>query len=239
MSDLAMVGPCLVCGIDEREWGARDTARTLALAPVLRRLWGDGAPAAARAVDDAGTGAPEGGPRAVHALWHELVDLAQKRDRRSPVAPQHGTVEQISASDGGVPKLAVAAAEVGRRGALGDRQRTRLHHGRPWQALCLWSGDVIDALVAEGHPISPGAAGENVTVRGIDWSRLRAGSVLDIGTVRCQLSAPAMPCSNINRWFADCDSRRIDHERHPGWSRWYASVLQPGHLATGDAVEVS
>ena len=55
-----------------------------------------------------------------------------------------------------MPKQAVDSAEVGLGGHDGDRQRTRKHHGRPWQALCLWSSEVIADLAAEGHPIGPG-----------------------------------------------------------------------------------
>jgi MOSC domain-containing protein YiiM len=72
----------------------------------------------------------------------------------------------LSRSDGGVPKHSTDHVTVGFRGVDGDRQATRAHHGSPWQALCLWSREVIDALVAEGHPIAPGAAGENVTIAG-------------------------------------------------------------------------
>ena len=35
-------------------------------------------------------------------------------------------------------------------GIVGDRQGNRQHHGRPWQALCLFSIYVIDDLAACG-----------------------------------------------------------------------------------------
>ena len=84
------------------------------------------------------------------------------------VARQHGTVQQLNISSGGVPKHAVAAAALGHRGFEGDRQRSRKHHGRAFQAVCLWSADVIDRLRNAGHPVFPCAAGENVTVAGLD-----------------------------------------------------------------------
>ena len=37
---------------------------------------------------------------------------------------------------------------------------------------------IAETLNAEGHPIYPGAAGENITVEGIDWSALRPGTVM-------------------------------------------------------------
>lgn len=57
-------------------------------------------------------------------------------------------------------------------------------HRHAWQALCLWSAEVIDELRAEGHQLAPGNAGENLTLSGLDWgarrpgTRVRAGSLL-------------------------------------------------------------
>ena len=97
---------------------------------------------------------------------------------------QQGSVAQISTSDGGVPKDGGRWRPTSAGGACSATvRRNRKHHGRPFQALCLWSAEVIDALVAEGHPIQPGAAGENITVRGIDWATLRPGVRLLIGQV--------------------------------------------------------
>lgn len=177
-------------------------------------------------------------PEAVHDAIHRLRDLGRALDGAGAGAPsQAGTVAQVSASDGGVPKAPVLVAEVGRRGLLGDRQANRKHHGRPFQALCLWSSEVIDALVAEGHPVRAGAAGENITVRGIDWSTLRPGVRLLVGDVSCEISAWAVPCRKNDRWFTG-RSDRISHDLHPGWSRAYAWVLEPGVITTGDRVLV-
>lgn len=175
---------------------------------------------------------------AVHRGIHLLHDLGRQLHDAGAGAPsQQGSVLQLSTSDGGVPKAALPSVDVGRGGLLGDRQANRTHHGRPFQALCLWSSEVIDALRAEGHPVRPGAAGENITVTGIDWASLRPGTRLLIGQVLCEVSAWATPCRKIDRWFTG-RSDRIDHDRHPGWSRAYAWVLEPGTIATGDGVLV-
>lgn len=176
---------------------------------------------------------------AVHDLWHHLIDIADGRVALGDATPSdRGRLVQINTSGGGVPKLPVEEATIGRRGVVGDRQDARLHHGRPWQALCLWSTDVIDALRGEGHPIEAGSAGENLTVEGLAWEQLRAGTILEIGDIRCRLSAAAVPCAKNARWFEGGDFNRILHTRHPGWSRWYASVLRPGEIRPGDEVRV-
>jgi MOSC domain-containing protein YiiM len=179
------------------------------------------------------------GRHAVHDAMHHLHDVGRIRVRLGDGVPtQQGSVVNLARSDGGVPKLPAAAVDVDVDGVIGDRQGDRKHHGRPFQALCLWSMDVIEALQGEGHPITAGAAGENVTVAGIDWASLRPGTRLRVGEVLCELSAAATPCAKNAQWFADGQFARIDHDLHPGWSRLYATVLEAGPIAVGDAVEV-
>lgn len=146
-----------------------------------------------------------------------------------------GTVAQLNVSPGGLPKLPVSAVEVGWRGVVGDRQATRVHHGRPWQALCLWSTEVIDAFRAQGHPIAPGLAGENITVSGLHWPDVRAGVRVQVGGVLCEISAYALPCYQNKAWFLEGDFDTMHHSRGPV-SRVYATVLQPGSIAVGDVV---
>lgn len=174
-----------------------------------------------------------------HDLMHHLMDIATiRRELGDTVGPLTGELAQVNSSKGGVPKLPVDAGHIGFGGLDGDRQAARRHHGRPWQAVCLYSGDVIDALRAEGHPIGWGSTGENLTLAGIDWAQLRGGLEVDIGEVRLRLSAPAVPCSKNRGFFAGGHFLRMDHGLHPGWSRWYASVLRPGDVAAGDPVTI-
>ena len=150
-----------------------------------------------------------------------------------------GTVASINVSQGGVPKHAVASAYVDTSGMEGDKQGDLQHHGGPLQTLCLYSLDVIEALQSEGHPIAPGSAGENLTLSGMDWNEMTEGLRLRIGAdLVAEVTVPATPCSKNAQWFSDRRFSRMDNDKHPGWSRWYARVLEPGHVATGDAVTV-
>jgi MOSC domain-containing protein YiiM len=148
-----------------------------------------------------------------------------------------GRVAQINVSGGGVPKLAVDAVAVDYAGIIGDTQASRQHHGRPWQALCLWSAEVINELQAQGHPVTPGSAGENLTLSGLDWSGIRPGMLLQIGEVFCEISCYTMPCTKIAAAFNDGDHTRIDYRRAAS-SRVYATVVVPGRIAIGDEVIV-
>jgi MOSC domain-containing protein YiiM len=153
------------------------------------------------------------------------------------VADPH--IHQLNASGGGVPKEPVLFGEIGRRGLAGDRQREVRLHGAPWQALSLWSLEVIEALQADGHPIRPGAAGENVTVARLDWAAMAPGVQLRLGDqVLVEITAYATPCKKNAQWFSDGDFKRVLHDRNPGTSRLYAAVLETGTIAPGDPVEV-
>jgi MOSC domain-containing protein YiiM len=177
---------------------------------------------------------------ALHEILHHRHDVGRIRVLLGDgVSTQTGSVAQLNRGGGGVPKDPVGEADITRAGMTGDHQNDRVHHGRGFQALSLYSKDVIDALNAEGHPIYPGAAGENITVEGIDWARLRPGTVLSIGDdVKIELSSYATPCAKNAPWFADRDFRRMLHDTHPGWSRIYATVLEPGRIRAGDKVVV-
>lgn len=136
--------------------------------------------------------------------------------------------------------MPVEEAVVGDRGVVGDRQADPVHHGRPDQALCLFSLEVIEGLQAEGHPIFPGATGENITITGLDWSLLRPGLRLRIGQdLEIEVTDYATPCLKNAGWFVGGKFGRISQKRHPGESRWYARVLTGGSLKVGDPIELS
>jgi MOSC domain-containing protein YiiM len=149
------------------------------------------------------------------------------------------SIQQINASDGGVPKTPLDVADVTEMGITVDRQRNTKAHGGPERALCLFSADVIDALRAEGHPIGPGDAGENMTLRGLDWAAVAPGARLRLGeSVLVEVTRYTTPCGHVARFFHDGDFQQISQEEHPGRSRVYARVLQTGRLRPGDPVEV-
>lgn len=155
----------------------------------------------------------------------------------SAAAP--GRIVQISISQGGVPKLPIPQVEISKAGLEGDRQTNLKFHGGPDRAVCLWALEVIETLQQEGHPIAPGQAGENVTVAGINWSRVIPGTCLRLGdTVLLEVTDYAPPCRKNMRWFSDRKFSRISQNHFPGSSRVYARVLAPGAIATGDSARI-
>ena len=179
---------------------------------------------------------PEQLAGALAAAWDSLAAAsdALRADGQLPATAQ-GTVTQLSSSNGGVPKLALNDVDVDFGGVVGDMQGTRNHHGRPWQALCLYSEEIINDFRAQGHPIARGSAGENVTVSGLDWADVRPGVRLQIGSVIADVQAYATPCRHNAQWFRDGDFNRMRIDRG-AVSRVYATVREPGHVSTGDIV---
>jgi MOSC domain-containing protein YiiM len=135
---------------------------------------------------------------------------------------------QLARSGGGVPKLAVREAMAGELGLEGDRQQQAKIHGGPDRALCLFSLELIEMLQAEGHPIYPGSTGENITIAGLAWSSLAAGTRVALGPdVIVELTSEADPCKQIAESFVD---RKFTRLGTPGEMRWYARVVRGGML---------
>jgi len=154
------------------------------------------------------------------------------------MGPVPGRVEAINISRGGVPKLPVFEAFIAEHGLGGDHQNDTYHHGGPDRAVVVYSLDVIRALQREGHPISAGAVGENLTVSGLEWPAVIPGTRLVVGDVELQITKYATPCRNIRESFVGHDFMRIFQDGHPGWSRVCARVVKGGIVRPGDMVSV-
>lgn len=167
-------------------------------------------------------------------LWHEWrTAMAALRTAGAYGPSAVGTVTALFCSDGGVPKAPVETVDIGWLGVQGDRQADRKNHGRPFQAVCLWSNEVIDSFRAEGHPLAPGLAGENVTLAGLPWERVQPGVLLRVGDVLLEVSTHTIPCYKNADWFL---RGRFDamHHRNGPRSRMYGIVLEPGRISVGD-----
>lgn len=151
--------------------------------------------------------------------------------------PPYPHVFQINVSDGGVPKHPVLEAVIAITGVEGDRQRNLNVHGGLDRALCLFSQDLIERLQDEGHSIEAGSSGENLTLAGLEWEKLKPSDRLQVGPdVQLEIMSYTTPCAQNAQWFRDRDCKRISQKKNPGWSRLYAKVLREGLVRPGDAV---
>ncbi len=151
----------------------------------------------------------------------------------------HGRVHQINVSRGGTPKLPVRSAVVTAEGLTGDGHNDERNHGGPLKAVCLYTLEQIERLAEEGHPVYPGAIGENVTLRGIPLELLTRGARVGIGAeTLLEITKYVSPCETIAGFFNGGDFTRVAHKLHPGESRVYACVIQGGQIHEGDEVRV-
>jgi MOSC domain-containing protein YiiM len=112
--------------------------------------------------------------------------------------PRAGRVVSVNVNEGGVPKLPVDEQWVGAMGLADDRHlEPEPGHGGVYQAVCLYSMEAIDRLVAEGHNAFPGAFGENLTLEGIEMESLAEGDQLVIGDggLVIEMTWNAAPCT--------------------------------------------
>lgn len=156
---------------------------------------------------------------------------------RTPPEPM-GSVIQINVNPkGGVPKYRIEETLITARGVKGDKQKHRRFHGGPLRAVSLYAQERISALQAEGHPIEAGSTGENLTIQGLDWDTLKAGSQLRVGKeVLLEITSYAAPCKQIADSFSDGRFERVSQKTNPGWSRLYAKVHTEGYVREGDPV---
>ena len=66
------------------------------------------------------------------------------------------------------------------------------------------------------------------------------GQQLALGDeVLIEITSYTSPCNSIPDSFVDGKYQRISQKVHPGYSRVYARVLQPGRLAIGQTVRIA
>jgi MOSC domain-containing protein YiiM len=140
-------------------------------------------------------------------------------------------VVAVSVSPGGIPKRPLTVAHVTRSGLDGDG-RNHAKHTRPDRAVSLWDLEILEQLVAEGFSLEPGAAGENLTVAGLDVQRMAPGTLLRIGGVVLKLEQPRKPC-----YVLDAIDPRLK-EAIVGRCGYLASVVEEGTIHAGLPVEV-
>jgi len=154
-----------------------------------------------------------------------------------------GVIVQVNVSAGGIPKRAIASAEVSEAGIVGDAWRFPYHGGQR-QAVLLITNEGIEEVVSLGFELFPGALGENLTTRGLDRRALRLGQRLRAGTAVIELTKIRTPCATLNVYGPGIQAAMYDARVQSGdWSspRWglsgfYACVIEPGIVNPDDSI---
>ena len=129
---------------------------------------------------------------------------------------------------------AAGPVAVGSINLDGDDQADRRNHGGEHKAVYAFFADEYahwrEALGRDD--LAPGAFGENLTVAGLDESRLAVGDRLRAGSCLFEITQPRVPCFKLGLALGRDDAPRLFLERaRPGV---YLRVLETGGVAAGD-----
>ncbi|KQI73321.1 sulfurase [Loktanella sp. 5RATIMAR09] len=125
------------------------------------------------------------------------------------------------------PLDVVQSAEITEAGLLGD-------HGRAGKrAVTLMQAEHLPVIAALSNrsEILPEVLRRNLVVSGLNLLALRKG-VLRIGDVILEVEGPCPPCSRMEKALGPGGYNAMR-----GHGGWYASVVKPGTVCVGDAVE--
>jgi MOSC domain-containing protein YiiM/ferredoxin-NADP reductase len=126
-------------------------------------------------------------------------------------------------------------------GLEGDEQADLAVHGGVDKAVYaypstnypLWHDEFPEHVQIWG----PGSLGENLTLSGFDEASVNIGDVFKIGSAVLEVTQPRKPCFKLALRF-DGDQRIAPRMIREGRTGWYFRVIQEGHLAAGDQVEL-
>ena len=157
-----------------------------------------------------------------------------------------GVILQVSTSPGGLPKYSIGEGFITPLGIEGDRHAHPEIHGGPLQAILIVASEVVDELRIRGYPLFYGALGENLTTRGLTIRDIRMGDQIRAGGALLEITKPRGPCSALDVYGESLKTDVYDlkvKERDPSSPRWgmsgfYASVIEPGPVREGDAIQV-
>lgn len=137
----------------------------------------------------------------------------------------------VCTGGGGIPKHEVESASVSELGLTGDAHRFRRHGGRD-RAVCLFAEEDYRALQRDGVSAPPpGAFGENVLTRSLDYRAVRPGDILRLGDeVVLEVFDVRQPCATL-----EAIDRRFPNLM-VGRSGFVCRVIEGGVLRAGLAI---
>jgi MOSC domain-containing protein YiiM len=127
--------------------------------------------------------------------------------------------------------------EVLEGGLSGDGVGDLKHHGGPNRAIHLFSAEHYDAFSPRPETAAaPPWVGENLTVRGYTDALAHIGDRVRVGTALLQVTMPTERCGHpgLSSGVPELRKWMIESLR----TGFYSSVIEPGVLERGDALEV-
>jgi len=119
-----------------------------------------------------------------------------------------------------------------------DHVVDRKYHGGIDKACYLFSADVYPFWKSRYPQLSWdwGMFGENITVMGLDESKIHIGSTYSIGTAMVEVSEPRQPCFKLGIRFGT--QKVLKEFIAAGHSGVYLRVITPGKVKAGDQMSL-
>ena len=154
-----------------------------------------------------------------------------------------GAVQPFRGEDepSAIAKLPVSGpVAVGPLGLAGDAQADLAVHGGVDKAIHHYPLDHYDWWRGElgDHPLlaAAGGFGENISTQGLTEHEACLGDRFRLGTALVELSQGRQPCWKLGHRFGRAAvTGMVVTSRRSGW---YYRVLEPGHVAAGDRLEL-
>lgn len=100
-------------------------------------------------------------------------------------------VESVNISSAtGTPKHPVPEIRLIENWGIEGDAHAGVHH----RQVSFLAGEAVDRMKAKGLKLAPGAFGENIVTRGIDWSRAAIGTRVVIGTAEFEITQIGKEC---------------------------------------------
>jgi MOSC domain-containing protein YiiM len=118
----------------------------------------------------------------------------------------------------------------------GDTVIDRVHHAGINKACYLFSADYYPYWknLYPDMEWDWGMFGENLTVQGLEESKIKVGNIYRLGSALVQISQPREPCYKLGIRFGTQDIlRQFIAHNHPGT---YVKILEEGQVAAGDVL---
>tara|TARA_B100000700_G_scaffold227001_1_gene250610 strand:+ start:21720 stop:22151 length:432 start_codon:yes stop_codon:yes gene_type:complete len=134
-------------------------------------------------------------------------------------------------------KPEVKQALLNRNGIEGDYNHFRAtkRGNNPDMALLVLPIEIIHKLNEEGWPINIGDLGENLVTEGVPIDNFIPNLMIDIGTVKIQLSYKCDPCYKLHSLPYVGKKHGVEFVKTMlGRRGWYARVLKGGRISSGD-----
>jgi MOSC domain-containing protein YiiM len=123
-------------------------------------------------------------------------------------------------------------------GLIGDFIGDNKHHGGDGQAVYAFQREDLDEWEQRlGRVLPNGFFGENLTTVGLEVNDALLGEWWRVGSeVVLRVTTPRIPCSTFRGWMGEKGwARTFTAAGRPGA---YLSVITPGTIVAGDAIEV-